>query len=371
MKKLYLSHIISVFLLTLAPVMAQRGVTSSGVFFTGGSYDGYGAVFRNPRISSASDGLFTGGDYDGYGSAGLDYRTVASSEAAWAGGSYDGYTGTLLVRRQDWAGGTYFSGGSYDGYVRGLFTYRSVSGADSVFSGGSYDGSVNTVFAWREITATDAAYTGGSYDGFSLTTSANDIALPVRVAAFTVSDERNRLVVRIKTASELNFAGFNILRAAGNDSAYAYIARFNRETALRARGNSSFGYTYEYVDKSAAVDREYLYKIEAVDRDGTLAYFGPVSARILFVPGILDLRQNYPNPFNPSTTIVFDIPRRAMVELVVVDVLGRIVDRVVKREMDAGRYRIHYQAHTLSSGTYFFYLSAENQRRVKKFILSR
>ena len=43
----------------------------------------------------------------------------------------------------------------------------------------------------------------------------------------------------------------------------------------------------------------------------------------------LFLNQNYPNPFNPMTTIAFELPRAGAVDLVVYDVAGKQVKRLV------------------------------------------
>lgn len=50
------------------------------------------------------------------------------------------------------------------------------------------------------------------------------------------------------------------------------------------------------------------------------------------------LQQNYPNPFNPSTTIVFELHKGAMVELTVYDVLGNKIKTLLAETKNAGRY---------------------------------
>lgn len=82
-----------------------------------------------------------------------------------------------------------------------------------------------------------------------------------------------------------------------------------------------------------------------------------------------ELSQNYPNPFNPSTTIGFVIPDASNVELVIYDLLGKVVDILVNKEMEAGSYNVSFTNSNLSSGIYFYELKAGNFRDVKKMTL--
>ena len=82
-----------------------------------------------------------------------------------------------------------------------------------------------------------------------------------------------------------------------------------------------------------------------------------------------NLNQNYPNPFNPSTTIGFDIPQSSSVKLVIYDMLGKVVDILVNKHMDAGSYNISYTNHNLSSGIYFYELNAGTYRDIKRMTL--
>ena len=81
------------------------------------------------------------------------------------------------------------------------------------------------------------------------------------------------------------------------------------------------------------------------------------------LPKQFALYQNAPNPFNPTTSIAFDIPNKAVVQLEVYDLLGRRVEMLVNEEMDAGSYRAIWDGRDESgrevpSGVYFYRIKA-------------
>ena len=81
------------------------------------------------------------------------------------------------------------------------------------------------------------------------------------------------------------------------------------------------------------------------------------------------LYQNYPNPFNPSTKIKFDLPNSGFTTLKVYDMLGREAAELVNEELSAGSYEFSWNAHSLSSGTYFFELKTKEYSIRKKMML--
>ncbi len=83
------------------------------------------------------------------------------------------------------------------------------------------------------------------------------------------------------------------------------------------------------------------------------------------------LNQNYPNPFNPSTQISYAVGRPSYVTLKIYDVLGNIVATLVNEMKPAGNYSINFNASSLSSGVYFYTLSAGNFVETKKLILMK
>lgn len=107
-----------------------------------------------------------------------------------------------------------------------------------------------------------------------------------------------------------------------------------------------------------------LAKVQTLGVD-TLA----VSKAIEAVPTEFVLEQNYPNPFNPVSTIAFALPESRRVTLVVYDVLGRRIDTLVDRKMEAGRYEVTWDASRLPSGVYLYRITAGDFVQVKQMIL--
>jgi hypothetical protein len=79
------------------------------------------------------------------------------------------------------------------------------------------------------------------------------------------------------------------------------------------------------------------------------------------LPRELELRQNFPNPFNPETVISFGLPESGRVELVVYDLLGREVNRLVDGNLSAGWHQVRLDASILASGTYIYRIHAGAQ----------
>ena len=83
------------------------------------------------------------------------------------------------------------------------------------------------------------------------------------------------------------------------------------------------------------------------------------------------LSQNYPNPFNPETRIVFTLARRERATLKVYNLAGQEVATVVEGTYDSGTYTATFDGSGLSSGVYFYTLSADGLRQTKKMLLIR
>ena len=71
-----------------------------------------------------------------------------------------------------------------------------------------------------------------------------------------------------------------------------------------------------------------------------------------------NLAQNYPNPFNPATTIRYSIPQSGDVSLIIYNLLGAEIARLVDGRQPAGEYGITWDASNIPSGIYFYRLQA-------------
>jgi len=101
------------------------------------------------------------------------------------------------------------------------------------------------------------------------------------------------------------------------------------------------------------------------------AYKPETPEPITIVPELYSFSQNYPNPFNPVTTIKYSIPVASLVTLKVYDILGNEISTLVNEVQEADKYSVEFSADGLSSGIYFYTISAREFTRTRKMILLR
>jgi hypothetical protein len=89
------------------------------------------------------------------------------------------------------------------------------------------------------------------------------------------------------------------------------------------------------------------------------------------LPTAYSLDQNYPNPFNPATKINYSIPVEGFVTLDVYNSIGQKVATLVNENKTVGSYEVNFSAANLSSGIYFYKLTAGNFSETKKMILMK
>ena len=87
------------------------------------------------------------------------------------------------------------------------------------------------------------------------------------------------------------------------------------------------------------------------------------------LPSAYKLHQNYPNPFNPVTQINYDIPKETEVNITVFDAIGREIAVLVNKLQKGGRYSVLFDGEGLTSGVYFYKITAGEYTDTKKLIL--
>ena len=82
----------------------------------------------------------------------------------------------------------------------------------------------------------------------------------------------------------------------------------------------------------------------------------------------------YPNPFNPFTTLRYDLPEDAMVNITIYDMMGRNVKTMVNSQQNAGFKSIQWDATNdagapVSAGLYLYTIESKQFRQTKKMVL--
>ena len=91
-------------------------------------------------------------------------------------------------------------------------------------------------------------------------------------------------------------------------------------------------------------------------------------------PGLFILHQNYPNPFNPITTLRYNLPEDALVNITIYDMMGRQVKTLINGSQAAG-YRTNQwnatndEGKPVSAGLYLYTIQAGEFRQTKKMVL--
>jgi len=147
-----------------------------------------------------------------------------------------------------------------------------------------------------------------------------------------------------------------------NDSTFAVSCDNDFNIVSSELANGSF--TMDYKKKSL---------MQIYNVSGSLKLTGLIPASVGNIKTIetdnYELYQNYPNPFNPLTTINYNIPKSGLTTLKVYDVLGKEVATLVNEYQNAGFKTVQFNGSNLSSGIYFYKVSAGDFNKVMKMIL--
>ena len=92
----------------------------------------------------------------------------------------------------------------------------------------------------------------------------------------------------------------------------------------------------------------------------------PISS---ITPKSFRLHQNYPNPFNPRTKIKMEIAKLGNLKLIVYDILGREVTKLVNEKLKPGTYEVEFDGSNYASGVYFYKMVTDGFVDVKKMLL--
>ena len=91
-------------------------------------------------------------------------------------------------------------------------------------------------------------------------------------------------------------------------------------------------------------------------------------------PKSFKLAQNYPNPFNPVTTLQYDLPENALVNITIHDMTGRVVRNLINSQQSAGFKLVRWNATNdngapASAGVYLYKIQVGDFVDTRKMIL--
>ena len=91
-------------------------------------------------------------------------------------------------------------------------------------------------------------------------------------------------------------------------------------------------------------------------------------------PTKFNLQNSFPNPFNPVTTLRYDLPEDALVNITIYDMVGRVVKTLMNDQQTAGYKSIQWNATNdagspVSAGIYLYMIQAGDFRQTKKMVL--
>ena len=198
-----------------------------------------------------------------------------------------------------------------------------------------------------------------------------DVPLPVELNSFSFYNCKNNISLKWETKTEVNGNKYEIERTLVSRKD-ATVTWASIGTVL-ASGTSNSPKWYSFIDKNLQTGK-YQYRLKMIDNDGSFQYSKVIETEVT-TPKNFELSQNYPNPWNPSTKINYTLPFDSKVILEVYNITGERICELVNEEQSAGYYSVGFRSSKLSSGVYFYRMTAadkatgSNFSAIKKMIM--
>ena len=192
-----------------------------------------------------------------------------------------------------------------------------------------------------------------------------DPFLPVELSAFTSDVIKNNVTLNWTTAAETNNQGFDIERSSAGSGDWT------KAGFVAGNGTTSAPKDYTFSDKPYT--GHYNYRLRQIDFNGTINFHNLAGEVVVGLPTSYAISQNYPNPFNPATKIDFELPYDSKVSIILYDISGREIAKIVNEQIAAGYHNVQFNGANLSSGMYFYRINADgngqNYVSTKKMVM--
>ena len=139
--------------------------------------------------------------------------------------------------------------------------------------------------------------------------------------------------------------------------------------------------TNTFTDEDLEWDTEYFYRVSA--NVGYYTDYSNISSVMLeslniedneYLPLSFQVYQNYPNPFNPTTSLSYQLPDDGKVEVIIYDMMGKLIKNLVNEKQRSGQNSIIWNAtnnsgNQVSAGLYIYTVKTSNHKQSKKMLL--
>ena len=237
-----------------------------------------------------------------------------------------------------------------------------------------YDIIVGQTYYYR-ITAVDSADNISEFSD-EIYIIADNVTL-IELVSFSAEFTDDRIVLQWDISCISDNFSFEIQKSDDGKS-------FNKIGLVPGRGTPTGLTTYNFVDSDITCGKFY-YRLKQIHADGNFEYSNITMVELSF-PEKYKLSQNYPNPFSPSggsayagnseTTIKYSMAKEGKVSLIIFDILGREIKKLVDRHNRAGYYEVQWDGkdnygNNAGSGIYFYRMQGKGFCETKKIVLAR
>ncbi|MDP4219095.1 MAG: hypothetical protein Q8916_14070 [Bacteroidota bacterium] len=191
-----------------------------------------------------------------------------------------------------------------------------------------------------------------------------DGSLPVEITDFNAMAETGgKVLLNWQTASEKDNAGFEVERRLISDpnasNAFEVVGSYLNNSSLLGAGFSGTTRNYAFIDVPGR-SGIYEYRLSDYALDGTRTTHETKTVEVSdgTANAPFSVGQNLPNPFSDRTIIPITLSQTANVELVVTDVLGRVIATPFNSLLGSGAHEIVLNGssfgQTSRSGAYYY-----------------
>ncbi len=206
------------------------------------------------------------------------------------------------------------------------------------------------------------------FDGLRIATTWGESPMPVALSSFNSVVANRSVKLNWITESEINNIGFEVQRKS-SEPGTVNGEQWKNIGFVEGNGTKSNSTSYAFEDRNLNTGK-YMYRLKQVDVNGNYEYFELNGVVEIGVPVKFDMSQNYPNPFNPVTKINFDLPVDSKITMVVYDVTGKEIAKIVNNEFrKAGYHTVQFNGSGFSSGVYFYSIKTDKNVMTKKMLL--